>query len=86
MTRPGLSRGERVVAHAPVLDRAGTEVLDDDVGAQRQPPRDRLALGLAQVERDRPLAARLHVPPHRRAVLEVAATCAAGRRAPAARS
>ena len=63
---------ELLVGHAPALERAGAEVLDQHVGLGDQAPGDVLALGAAQVERDRALVAALHLPPHRGAVLHEA--------------
>src|ERR1051325_2876807 len=54
---------ERLPAEGPPLPRPGAEVLDHDVAVAREAARDRLPFGLAQVERDRFLVARLHVPP-----------------------
>ena len=68
----GIDGGEGFVGEAPVLERAGAEVLDHDVRAFHQRARDRLAVRLPQVDGDRSLVARLHVPPQRRAVLHVA--------------
>ena len=39
-------------ADVPLLQRAGPEVLDDDVGGRRESPVEILAFGRAQVERD----------------------------------
>ena len=48
---------ERLATEAEPLRAAGQEVLDDDVGAQRESPHDVLAAGIAQVDRDAALAA-----------------------------
>src|SRR5262245_34349505 len=64
----GVLARKRLPPEVPFLQRAGTEVLDHDVAVARRAPRDRLPFGLAQVERDRLLVARLHVPPQRHAV------------------
>jgi hypothetical protein len=72
ITRPGVQRAQHLVAHAPAFERAGAEVLDQHVGLGDEPARDVLALGAAQVERERALVARLHLPPHRGAVLQQA--------------
>src|SRR5690606_19373057 len=69
---PGIRLRERPVAHSPALERPGAEVLDEDVGARGELAGDRLSLGLAQVESDRALVARLDVPPDGRVVLEIA--------------
>ena len=45
------------VAEAPVLHRAGLEVLDQHVGLREQAQQHRAALGLADIERDRALVA-----------------------------
>ena len=66
----GVDRGERVGPETPAFERAGAKVLDQHIGLGDQPAREVLAFGLAQVERQRPLVARLHLPPDRRAVLQ----------------
>ena len=49
--------GELVVAKAHALHHAGAEIVDDDVGVAHEIVDDRLAVGLAQIERDRALVA-----------------------------
>src|SRR4029079_4637584 len=49
----------------PLLERAGPEVLDDDVGLAGEPAEQVLAVGLAEVERDAPPAASLDGPEQR---------------------
>ena len=63
---------ERVVAEAPFLERAGSEILDDDVGFPGEPPRDLLAVRGTQIHGHRLLVARLDVPPQRRAFVQQA--------------
>ena len=63
---------ERVVAEAPFLERAGPEILDDDVGLPGKPARDLLAVRRTQIHGHRLLVARLDVPPQRRAVVQQA--------------
>ena len=48
---------ERVVAEAPLLHRAGQEILDQHVGALEQAREHRLSGRLAEIERERALAA-----------------------------
>src|SRR5690606_1415504 len=52
--------------------RAGAKVLDQDVGLGHQLADNGLAFGGLEVQRHRALVARLHVPPQRGAVLELA--------------
>ena len=54
---PRVARGERLVAQAPALERAGAEVLDQHVALRGQVGHDRLALGPAQVDDDERLVA-----------------------------
>ena len=68
----GVQLRQGLVAHAPAFERAGAEVLDQHVGLLDQLACDVLALGAAQVERDRALVARLHLPPDGGAVLDQA--------------
>src|SRR3954468_258843 len=63
---------KHVPAEVPLLERARTEVLDHDMAIAREAACDRLPVGLPQVERDRLLVARLHVPPQRHAVAHAA--------------
>src|SRR5574337_722875 len=63
-TRTGIRPG------APALHRAGAEVLDQHVRLAGEAPHDVLPLGPAQVERERALVARLHLPPDRGAALQ----------------
>ena len=51
-----------VVTQAPLLQRAGPEVLDDDVGALDEIEEEVAARGLAQIERDGFLVAGVHRP------------------------
>src|SRR5690606_9562825 len=55
---------------APLFHGARSEVLDEDIGLAGQLAHDILAFGLAQVEADRFLAARLSFPPDRRAFVQ----------------
>ena len=80
----GVQLRQHVVAHAPAFERAGAEVLDQHVGLGDQLAGDVLPFGAAQVERDRALVARLHLPPDGGAFLDAGASCAAGRRVPGA--
>ena len=62
VTRRGSHVGR---ADVPLLERAGPEVLDDDVGGRGEPPEQLLALGRAQVERDALAAAPFDRPEQR---------------------
>src|ERR1700712_3734928 len=55
---PWLARADGVVAEAVALDCAGTEALDEDIGAVGQSPQDLLALRRFQVDREAALAQR----------------------------
>src|SRR4029079_19091526 len=68
----GIDRGQRLRGQVTDLERAGTKILDDDIRARRERARDRLAFGRAQVDGGRALVARLHVPPKRGSLLEMA--------------
>src|SRR5688572_13908483 len=68
----GVVARERVPAEVPFLQRPGPEVLDHDVRAARQAAHDLLAFGPAQIAGHRLLVARLHVPPQRGAVAQLA--------------
>jgi hypothetical protein len=59
---PGVGLGEHVVAEVPPLERARAQVLDHHVRLADEVEHQLLAARLAQVERDAPLAARLHRP------------------------
>src|SRR5439155_16179071 len=59
-----------VVAQAPLLQRARTEVFDDDVGAASEPAHDLLALRRAQIRGDRFLVSCLNIPPPRSSVVQ----------------
>ena len=84
---PRVGGGELLVAEVPLLERAGPEILDQDVGLRDELEQESLPLGLAQVERDGLLVARDHRPPERRVALASGGpSCASGRPAPAARS
>jgi hypothetical protein len=72
ITRPGLTSASAYVAEPPGFERPGAEVLDQHIGIGDQAPRDCLAVGLAQIERDRALVARLNLPPDGGAVLQQA--------------
>src|SRR5437773_7635272 len=61
--------GQPLVAQTPPLERAGTEVLDDDVRPRGEVAEDALAVGAREVERGRPLVAPDHLPPQTDAVL-----------------
>src|SRR3546814_4554695 len=63
-----IDRAQRVPAQAPAFERAGPEVLDDDVGLSDQFTQQRLTFGDTQIERHRFLVARDHRPPQRFAV------------------
>ena len=65
---PRVDLAQPVVAEAPPLQRAGAEVLHDDVGLGDQPAEDLLALLAPQVQGDRPLVAAHDRPPQRVAV------------------
>ncbi len=60
--------GQRLVPEAPALERAGPEVLEDDVAVLREPGRHVAALRLAEVEDDRALVAADRGPPEAVAV------------------
>ena len=57
--------GESVGPDVPLLERAGPEVLDDDVGGRREPAEHVLAFGRAQVEGDALAAAAFDRPEQR---------------------
>src|SRR3546814_11337634 len=60
-----IDRPQRVPAQAPAFERAGPEVLDDDVGLSDQFTQQRLTFGDTQIEHHRILVAREHRPPQR---------------------
>ncbi len=60
---PRVEFGQLPVIHPPPFQRSGPEVLDEHVGLGNQFARDVLAVGTAQVQRERALVARLHLPP-----------------------
>ncbi len=60
---------ESCLVEAPAVQRAGSVILDQHVEARQQPQQQRLAFGLAQVERDRALVAVHRLPQERLAVL-----------------
>src|SRR5829696_377278 len=62
---------EILVPQPPALQGAGPEVLDHDVGLGYEPPRQLLALGLAQVQRNGLLVTGDDRPPQRLALLAV---------------
>src|SRR5262245_54268827 len=66
----GVERREGLVAEAPRFERAGLEVLDDDVGQRHEALQQRLPGRLAQVERHRALAPPLDGPEERLAPIE----------------
>ncbi|MPN11096.1 hypothetical protein SDC9_158397 [bioreactor metagenome] len=66
----GVELVQFVWRHAPAFQRAGAKVLDQHVGLGNQAARNVLRLLLAQIQRHRFLVARLHLPPHRGAVLQ----------------
>ena len=74
--RPRVARVDVLGAEAPLLHRAGAEVLEHDVGARGQLGGDPLALGLAQVERDAALVAGEDRPPQAVVVVAQAAPVA----------
>ena len=55
--QPRIVGGERLIAEAEPVHRAGAEILDDDVGSERKLSRRRLAVLGLQVERDALLVA-----------------------------
>ena len=81
--QPRVGRHQRLGRQTEALQRAGAEVLHQHVGLPRQRAHQGLGLGVLQVQRHRALVARLHLPPHRGAVLEqppLAQRVTAGRR------
>jgi hypothetical protein len=60
-----IDRGQGVVTEAPLLERPGPEVLDDDVGLAHQPLQQVLAARLPEIERDGTPAAPLDRPEER---------------------
>ncbi|ABA53072.1 hypothetical protein BURPS1710b_A1263 [Burkholderia pseudomallei 1710b] len=63
-----VERRQHVVAEPPALQRAGTEVLDDDVRRRRELAKQPLTVRVPEVERHRALVARDHLPPERHVV------------------
>ena len=70
--QPGIFRGQALVTQAPFFQRAGTEILDHDVRIPCHARHDLLAFGSAQIDGHRFLVAVLHIPPQRRALVELA--------------
>ena len=70
--RGRIQRPQLLVAEAPLFEHAGPVVLDHDVGVAGQPLRNLLRTRILQIQRDRALVARLHVPPKRGAVVQMA--------------
>ena len=68
----GVELVQPVGAQVPLLHHPRAEVLDQDVGLGDEPLEQLAALRPAQVERDRALVARDHLPPQAMAVLVVA--------------
>src|SRR6185436_20246973 len=71
--QPRIDLRELVVTAAPLLQRAGSEVLQQEVGFPDQLVQNLLALRLTQIERDRLLVARDDRPPQRFAISLLAA-------------
>src|SRR5207245_5585955 len=59
----GIVGGQDVPAETPFLERAGQVVLDQDVGATAKPSQERLPARVGEIQGDRALAARVHLPP-----------------------
>ena len=74
--RARVARVDVLGPEAPLLHRAGAEVLEHDVGGRGELGGDPLALGLAQVERDGALVAGQDRPPQRAVVVAQAAPVA----------
>src|SRR4029453_1839233 len=55
--------GQDLPAKPPLLEETPQELLDEDVGAAAQPAQERLAPRMGEVQGDRALAARVHLPP-----------------------
>ncbi|KAG1461626.1 hypothetical protein G6F57_014102 [Rhizopus arrhizus] len=70
--QPRIDGAQVFPAQAPAFHRARLEVLDHDVDVLDQRANQVLRLGLAQVQADRFLVARLHLPPDGRAVVDQA--------------
>ena len=63
--QPLVDRAQRLVIQTPFFQRAGTEILEQEVGFLDQPLDDRLAFLFSQVQRDRLLVAADHRKPER---------------------
>ncbi len=66
----GVGRQQVLGGQAPAFEGARPEVLDQHIGLGGELAHQGLGLGLLEVQRDGALVARLHLPPHRGAVLE----------------
>jgi hypothetical protein len=66
----GIFRGQDVPAEAPFFERAGHVILDQDVGVTTEAPEQRLSAAVREVQRDRALAACIHLPPQLTAIAE----------------
>ncbi|MNC33709.1 hypothetical protein D3C75_821130 [compost metagenome] len=67
-----VERVQHLPAEAELFQDAGAEVLDDDVRLGHQLLEDGLRLGMLEVEGQRLLVARLHEPPQRGALVQLA--------------
>ena len=67
---PPIEAEQDVGAQAPLLQRAGDEILDEDVGVADEALQQILASRVREVERHRPLAARVDLPPELAAVAQ----------------
>ena len=84
---PRIGRDEVLGIQVPLLEPAGSEVLDEHVALEREPANERLVGSVVKVRRHRPLAARLDEVPERLvAVGALAPPPQADRRTPGARS
>jgi hypothetical protein len=68
---PGVDFVQHVPADAELLERAGSQVFDDDVRVLREPLDDLDAVGRLEVYAHRLLVARLQVPPERSALVQL---------------
>ena len=74
----GVHRRQLLVAQVPPFERAGAEVLRDDVGHAGELEKELLAARVAQVQRDALLVPRLHRPPERATLVAGLAPLAEG--------
>ncbi|MCY1446147.1 hypothetical protein D9M71_626960 [compost metagenome] len=63
---------QHIPAEAELFQHAGAEVLDQDVGVRQQLLQHFAAVGMLEVERHRAFVARLHEPPERGALVQLA--------------